>query len=205
MKKGDYVGIAAGLLLLLVSGTLPAQTFRAALVGGANVSQIDGDALAGFHQIGINAGLRAEARLSDRWSFGPELLYSQQGSRRAPREFSASIDRVRLQTIELPLMVYFTDWHIQAEAGLSYIRWINYTVEDVTGEDITALTNYRPNNLAMNFGATLYFRPNLGLNFRWSKYLTDLDNDPLNPQPLRGRTISVRLVYLLGSEAWLEE
>ena len=196
------------LLFLLVAGTTAvasAQTFRAALVAGANLSQIDGDALAGFHQIGLNAGLRAEARLSDRWSFGPELLFSQQGSRRAPREFSVSIDRVRLQTIELPLMVYFTDWHVQAEAGLSYIRWINYRVEDVTGEDITALTDYNPDNLAVNFGATLFFRPNLGLNFRWSKYLTDLDRDPLNPQPLLGRTISVRLVYMRGSSAWQED
>lgn len=191
--------------VLLLALPLSGQTFRGALLGGANMSQIDGDGLSGFHQIGLNAGGRVTAVLSDRWQVGPEFIFSQQGSRRGAREFSATnYDLVRLNMVEVPLMVYFSDWKVQAGAGLSYSRLINYRVEDVTGEDITDLVTYRPDIISINFGGTIYFRPEMGLNVRWSKYLTDLEGDPANDR-LLGRTVSIRLIYLLGAEAWSAE
>ncbi|MBB4077454.1 hypothetical protein GGR28_000055 [Lewinella aquimaris] len=185
------------ILLLLASG-VGAQTFRASVLAGANLSQIDGDDLLGFHQPGVNAGLRVVALFGEKWRVGPEILYSQQGARRNKNSLNVSdFYAFRLNTVELPLMVYYKDWRLTAEAGLSYQRLIDYTVSDFRRDDITLDFPLRDDLFAIKFGVTLYLSPKLGLNFRWSKHLTDLQ--VAEAPRLRGRTISLRAVYTLGA------
>lgn len=174
------------------------QTFRASVLAGGNLSQIDGDDLLGFHQPGVNVGLRVVALLGDRWRVGPELLYSQLGAKRNRNSFNISDYRqFRLQTAEIPLMVYYKDWRLTAEAGVSYQRLINYTVDDSRGDDITDTTPLDQDALAIKLGATLYVTPRWGVNFRWSKQLTDLQGGELDR--LRTRWLTLRVVYTLGS------
>ncbi len=186
-------------LSLLVSAPVFAQTFRASVLAGMNISQIDGDELLGFHQPGVNAGIRVVALLSDRWRVGPEILFSQQGARRNRNSFNVSpFDRFRLQTVEVPFMVYYHDWRLTAEAGVSYQRMIDYAVDDSGGNDITTTTNLNDNLLAIKVGVTFFVTERWGFNFRWSKHLLDIDrNDELAPT-LKGRTISLRAVYTFG-------
>ncbi len=192
-------------LLIILSLPLCGQRFRATLAGGLNLSQIDGDGLGGFHQIGGTAGLRVTAVLSDRWQFGPELLFSQEGSRKSNREGSQfGFDRIRLNLVQVPLMVYFSDWKVQAGAGISYGRLIDFRVEDISGADLTSESNFAEDIVAIQLGATLYFQPRLGLNVRWSKYLNDLEQEA-GRNSLRGRTLSVRLLYVLGDSAWVAD
>ncbi|WP_168797397.1 porin family protein [Neolewinella litorea] len=185
-------------LCCLVGGTLSSQTFRASVLAGANLSQIDGDDLLGFYQPGLNGGLRVVALLGERWRVGPELLYSQQGAKRNRNSINISdFDRFRLNTVEIPFMVYYKDWRLTAEAGGSYQRLIGYWVVDSRGDDISADLPLRDNLFALNLGVTVYLTRRLGINFRWSRHLTDLQ---LAESPrLRGRTISLRAVYTLGS------
>ena len=186
------------LLCCLLGTALPAQTFRASLLGGLNLSQIDGDDLVGFHQPGVNAGLRVVAVLNERWRIGPEILYAQQGARRnrnaaGPSDFS----EFRLNTVELPLMVYYKDWRLTAEAGASYQRVIDYRVTDFRGEDISTTTLLHEDLVAIKLGVTVYLTPHLGFNFRWSKNLADVQ---VSDAPrLRGRWLSLRAVYTLGA------
>lgn len=186
------------LLTFVNTATSLAQTFRASALAGLNVSQIDGDDLIGFNQFGYNAGLRVVAVLNDRWRVGPEILYSQVGSRRGANELNASdFDRVTMNTVEVPLMVYFKDWKITAEGGLAYQRLINYTIINTAGENVTEDILFRDNLLNIQFGATFYAKPNLGFNFRWSKHLTDLEATDGN-LTLKGRSLSFRVVYTFG-------
>lgn len=192
-------------LMLFVCFTGSAQRFRATLAGGFNLSQIDGDGLGGFRQPGATAGLRVTAQLSDRWQIGPELLFSQEGSRKSSLEGSAfGFDNIRLQLVQVPLMLYFSDWKIQIGAGLSYGRLINFRVEDVTGADLTAENAFAEDILSIQLGATIYLQPQLGLNVRWSKYLSNLEQQE-GRNRLLGRTLSFRLLYVLGASAWVEE
>lgn len=189
------------LLLLLVSGmgALRAQTFRASLLAGGNFSQIDGDDLFGFHQPGFNGGIRVVALLNDRWRVGPEILFSQQGARRKANSFEISnFDRFDLSTLEIPLMVYFKDWRLTAEAGFSYQRLFNYTIISSGGEDITAATPLNENLVAFKAGVTFFITPRFGMNMRWSKHLTDLDIDDSINFSFKGRSVSLRAVFTLG-------
>ncbi|WP_116127392.1 outer membrane beta-barrel protein [Lewinella sp. IMCC34183] len=186
------------LLSFLLAVSLSAQTFRASILGGVNLSQVDGDDLLGFYQPGVNAGLRVVALLGDRWRVGPELLYSQQGAHRNRNSINVSDFRdIRLNTVELPLMVYYKDWRLAAEAGVSYQRLIGYTITDAAGNDITTSFPLKNDHAAANLGVTLFLTPRLGVNFRWSKQFTDLQQ--AEAPRLRGRTLSLRAVYTLGA------
>ena len=44
--------LVLGVLIFIFSNKISAQTFDAGLIGGINLSQLHGDGLAGFNQIG---------------------------------------------------------------------------------------------------------------------------------------------------------
>ena len=186
--------ICALLLMGLLHVSVAAQTFRASVLAGANFSQIDGDDLLGFHKVGLNGGIRVVALLGEKWRVGPEILFSQQG---AKRNINVSVyDRLHFNTLEIPLMVYYKDWRLTAEAGFSYQRLIEYEVIGAQGEDITANTPINENQVAFNVGATFFISPRFGFNFRWSKHLADIN--PTGGENFKGRTISLRGVYTFG-------
>ena len=168
-------------------------------MAGVNFSQIDGDMLFGYHQAGLNAGIRVVALLNDKWRIGPEILFSQQGSRRNQNSLNVSVwDRFDLNTLEVPLMVYYKDWRLTAEAGLSYQNLYDYRVIDAAGNNATEATPLNTDLLAIKAGVTFFVTPNLGVNMRFSRHLTDLDPmDSLNTS-FKGKSISLRLVYTLG-------
>lgn len=194
--------IALLVCTLLVGRLLEAQTpsdrtFQASAIVGLNLSQIDGDKLSGFHQPGLNVGAKVDFSMAERWRLGLEMLYSQQGARRVFNDDpSATLDKLRLNFVELPLMVHFRDWKLQAGAGIIYHRLINFTASDVIGEDITDLQNFSTDVFSMVFGCTFDLKKQMGLNIQWSKYLTDLQADP-NAVSYIGRSISIRWLYRL--------
>lgn len=187
-------------LMLATSGLLSAQTFRASIIAGGNFSQIDGDDLFGFHQLGANAGVRVVALLGDRWRVGPEILFSQQGARRNQNSLNISaFDQIDLTMLEVPLMVYYKDWRLTAEMGFSYQRLFDYTVISSGGEDITFATPLNENLVAFKAGVTFFVTPRFGLNMRWSKHVNNIDiNNSLNTS-FKGRSVSVRAIYTLGA------
>lgn len=178
-----------------------AQTFTGMLVGGMNLSQIDGDRLVGFNKFGLTGGLRVGIRLSERWQLSTEMLYSPQGASQVARDdISSPYEKIRLNLVEAPVMIHFNDWKMQAGAGLSYGRLINYEVTGATGEDLTALEDYRPDLVSIVFGGTYYFSEKMGLNINWSRHLTNLKRKQANEDeaPLFiGRTLAIRLYYIL--------
>ncbi|MFT7120344.1 MAG: hypothetical protein ACJAZ9_000517 [Neolewinella sp.] len=187
------------LILLFLASGLSAQTFQASIVAGMNISQIDGDDLFGFHKVGVNSGLRVVAKLNDRWRIGPEILFSQQGAYKPNSSPNGSpFTRFHLNTLEVPLMVFYKDWRITAEGGFSFQRLFSYEIDDFQGEDITSTIAFKDNLIAFKAGVTFYVKPNLGINMRWSKHLTNIDIDNAINTSFKGRTISLRLVYTLG-------
>lgn len=195
MLNRKIIFVVVGLLLQF---GLSGQTFQAAAIGGINLSQIDGDNLAGFHFLGANAGLRVVAVLGDRWRIGPEILFSQQGANISRNDIiTFDFESIRLNTVEVPLMVYFKDWRFTAEAGIAYQRLINYRVINLAGIDITDELPFKEDMLNFQTGVTFYMKPNLGFNFRWSKSIGNILAEAEN-STMKARTMSIRLVYLLG-------
>ncbi|MBT9146279.1 MAG: hypothetical protein DDT42_02161 [candidate division WS2 bacterium] len=101
---------------------LAKSPFRAKLIVGANGSQLDGDGLSGFNQPGLLLGAGMAIQLNEKWSFEPEMLFSQLGSRSSNREQVQTmlLQRIRVNTIELPVMFnYNVNGQLVLSAGLS--------------------------------------------------------------------------------------
>lgn len=205
MNTKSFFRLSLSLVVLVMSislSSVQSQTFSAMLVGGFNLSQVDGDKLGGFNKIGFNTGARVSAQLSERFHLSTEFLFSQQGASRVPTDdISSPYDKIRLNFVEVPVMINYSDWKILASAGVSYNRLINYEVISDNGEDITELEIYREDIPALVLGATYKFSEKMALNIRWSRYLRSLlpsDDDP-NTEDVNfiGRTIGIRLYYYL--------
>jgi opacity protein-like surface antigen len=173
------------------------QRFEGSLVGGAVLAQIDGDRLAGFNKLGFQAGARVNTILTDRWAFGIELLFTQHGSSRDLNDdLSAVYDKINLNLVEAPVMLYFRDWKFQIGAGISYGRVINVKAIDVFGEDVSDSQNYRNDLFIFNIGVAYQFSEDWALDVRWSKYITNLQADSAAGTFL-GKNIAIRGIYTL--------
>ncbi|RMF01268.1 MAG: PorT family protein [Bacteroidetes bacterium] len=174
-----------GLGLWLV-GLLPAQTFKATVFSGFNMSQIEGDKLAGYRKFGFNGGAQISADLSERWSLSTEFTFSQQGARRGLTDFASSFDRIHYNFVEVPVLAHYRDWKIKIGAGFSYSRLISSEVISVTGADVSDLYPWRENQWSIVFDGLYQFTKRWSFNLRWSRQLSSLlpAEDQTNPGPV---------------------
>ncbi len=181
---------------MCLSQWLSAQRFQAGALVGLNLSQIDGDRLLGYNQVGLNVGGRVNAVLSDRWQLGVEMTYTQQGAQRAKNDDPASIyDNIRLNFVETPVMLHFKEWKFHLSGGVSYARLINYKVIDVFGVNISDQQTYNPDIFSAVVGLVYYFQDNMGVEGRWFRSLSNIQEQAGAGQFI-GRSISIRYVYL---------
>ena len=160
-----------------------------------NISQIDGDDLAGFHKVGINGGGYVSAVLSDRWQLSIEMLYSQQGSRLSNNDpLSATFDKIQLNFVEVPVLINFLEWKFHVQGGIAYHRLIDSKLIEVTGVDVSDNFPLNEGTLGIIFGATYFPSDRWGYNFRWTKGLQDLQEGTGNPRWVV-RNISFRILY----------
>jgi len=182
-----------------------AQTFEAGAAVGFNLAQIDGDGLFGFRRLGAAAGPILAINTAEKWQATTGILYSQLGSTRARIDRFSDFDNIRVNFVEVPVVMRFKDWRgkdddgdyfrLGFEAGLTYGRLINFRSIALTGEDISDSENFNPNAYNITFGATYFINHRLGVHAHWAKQLNDLDND--EDDVLVSRYINVMLYYYL--------
>ncbi len=142
-------------------------------MAGLNMAQIDGDELAGYHQPGLNAGIKAAALLSDNWRLNLELLFSQQGADRSVKDpFRSIYDNIRLNVLEVPVGISYAAWKLQPIAGLSYNRLISHRIRDIGGVDVSRNFTLDSNGLSSFFGAAYFFSPQWGVDARYTRAMT---------------------------------
>ena len=101
------------------------NVFKAGVLGGFTTAQIHGDAYLGFDKIGFNGGGFVTTELSDKFSFGFEIYYINKGSRKNPTKFNPSHSSIRLNYIEIPVLIKYHYKKITGEIGLSYGKLLN--------------------------------------------------------------------------------
>lgn len=177
-------------------GQKQAPRFRAGAVLGLTASQIDGDLSAGYNKLGLQAGLRAIARLQRRTEASVEILFAQRGAQsELVRDAEAFGFSVALNYIEVPLQFHFKDWLIEDEdgdyhkvafnGGLSYARLIGTKVsDDLSAMEVIVPEFLKKDDFSFLLGANFYANRNLCFTLRYVRSIGFMyDPRDWNPAP----------------------
>ena len=170
--------------------------FKAGVVVGMNAAQVDGDDIAGFNRIGLNAGVRAAAVFHEKMQMSMELLYSQKGSRgRVHPDFPQTFVNIRLDYAEVPIMFNYIDWRIHFSAGFSYARLLN-VLDEKGGIERIPPDFYRKDDISILFGVTYYATKNLGFNAGYTRALTNQIKKSAPAAGQRSHHVTIRALYM---------
>lgn len=164
MKKVVFL-ISA--LLTMLSGPYAQNTFKAGVLGGMTATQVDGDNYGGYDKIGVLAGGFVHTDISDKFILQMELSYIQKGSRKYPnpKEGDYTEFLIRLNYVEVPLVLRYRLNQFRIEAGPYYGRLIKSYMEDISGE-IPIDPPFKDYDMGGIFGASYYFNDQLAVNWR---------------------------------------
>ncbi len=198
--------------MLFAATTISAQEvverrFKGGVIGGINLSQIEGDDAAGYNKIGFQGGFRVAIILKEKMDLGVEMLFSQRGSAARNVNQGAFPFKLTLNYIEVPVLFNYKDWEAEEEdyyrlhfhAGFSYGRLINFST-DVN--NFTILGDFfRDNDVSWIGGATYYINENLGITARYTRSLYPffvIDENMMTPNasPLVAFQLSFQTVYM---------
>ncbi len=140
-----------------------AQQIKGALIGGLNLSQVDGDQVYGFHKYGLNAGASAIIPFKKRFAVVIETIYSQKGSYQKPQfDYNPFVPKhdstgeyaLKLTYVEVPVLCQYEDkGGFTFGAGFSWGRLVN-----VKEKEYNVISNSVDwNNVTINDGT---FRKN---------------------------------------------
>ena len=108
------------------------RQIKGVLIGGFNLSQVDGDEVYGFNRFGLNAGFGGILPLGHRFSLSVEILYNEKGSY---RKYSPTpVDTLqnpyyslKLTYLTAPIMIHFEDRNTWTFGlGLSWSRLVGF-------------------------------------------------------------------------------
>ncbi|MEN0006376.1 MAG: porin family protein [Bacteroidota bacterium] len=157
------------------------QRFRAGVLAGVNISQIDGDLYSGFSKFNFQAGVYGTARFTYQTELVIELLYLGKGSRfgdfRTSRGAQQTNNSISLNYVEVPFLIRhkFNDepkgYFI--EAGISFARLINFSIDQqgtnsrgIYFEDFS--DDFNRNEFSVIGGLGFQFSEHFGMKIRAS-------------------------------------
>ncbi len=85
------------------------RRFKGMVIGGFNVSQVDGDRMGGYYKFGFNGGVGAFAMIKKNFSISAELLYSMKGAKSSLSNAKISSRVIQLDYAEAPIMFNYHD------------------------------------------------------------------------------------------------
>jgi hypothetical protein len=142
--------------------------FNAGILGGISTSQVDGDQLAGYDKVGIKVGAFVNRNFSDHVSLQMELLFIQKGSRKPVNTEDNTYFLMRLNYMEVPLMVRFQfSKKILGEAGLSIATLVSSEESDEVGV-IKSRPEFKKFDYLVNAGGYYKLSDNWLFNVRFS-------------------------------------
>ena len=127
--------------VLFFSASLSAQVeqggsiFKPYVSIGLTSSQISGDNLGGFDQVGFNATIAAEIQVGERWKPSIELQFDQRGSRKNAQPDKGDYEsyNLRLNYVQVPLIIGYQREKTGFEFGFAPGYLLSSLEEDENG------------------------------------------------------------------------
>lgn len=190
------------LLVILPLATLSSQGFNAAMIGGFNASQIDGDDLAGFNKLGLHGGMKVGYFIKPKLDLSTELLLSQRGSS-SQISIGNPVEQIfiHLNYLEIPVMIAFHDWlfdesyyKVRADVGLSYGNLFNASSKNSFFDD--NVDAFRTHDVSFLVGIGYRFNRRIGVNMRYTRSVIPIFENPSQlVRALYGYFVTFRLEY----------
>lgn len=186
-------------------GVYAQNFFRGGIVAGLNLSQIDGDQLAGYDKFGITAGAKVEFPINQSFDMAFEFLLSQRGSRSSliPGRFT-DIRQIHLNYAELPVIIQWNDWWVEEDGfyrihlrtGVSGARLINSRTNFSSTVINGSFADY---DISLFLGGGFSFSKHSTVSLRYTRSLNRLytfeSTTQQEFQALIGYFISIRTEY----------
>jgi hypothetical protein len=120
-------------LLLALSPSLNAQRFKGSVMGGMNISQVDGDEVYGYKRVGGHFGVGVILPIK-KWDVTLETIFNQKGAYEGVQYQDSAFGTLingkydlRLNYVEIPLLAHYTDRDLfTVGAGFSYGRLVSF-------------------------------------------------------------------------------
>jgi hypothetical protein len=199
------------------------RQIKGEIIGGFNLSQVDGDEVYGFNKFGINAGFGGILPLGHRFSLSVEVLYDEKGSYRKYAPEPDSLSHVPYYSLKLnylvaPIMIHFEDRNTWTFGlGFSWGRLVGFKeIEHNKSQpwDRPDTITYKTKN-DFSVIADIRFRiwKHLKMNVQYSYSMAKIRTRYFDPDPGRvdpwsrnqyNNVITIRLLYYLN-EKYLPE
>jgi len=165
-----------------------AQVFKGEIIGGFNLSQVEGDQQVGYRKFGAHAGVGVmfpfhfkKGAEEKPWAVSMEILFNQKGARKlnyyhklkdtihADRAAGKFEYLLRLNYVSVPVMFHFTDkdkWTVGV--GLAYNRMFSsYEVEYDIPVNYDSIPRLNPNDFTALFDVRFRIWQQLKFGFRF--------------------------------------
>lgn len=173
------------------------RLFQAGIVAGFNASQLDGDLFRGYSKLGAHGGLKVKYQLPSKPKIGlsTEMLFSMEGSSQ-DINFSSSTNnqvKIKLNYIEIPVLVSYREWKIDFYGGLSYGRLIGASTSILSTGFLAE--DFRKDDFGIVLGATYLFDEHWGATFRFSRSFTNAIKKDVGKNALLAHLLTFRVEY----------
>ena len=215
-----YLYIVLLFVFTVISGATYAQRIHGAVIGGFNLSQVDGDNAIGFYKLGVNTGLAALLPVGKNFYFTIETVFNQKGSYQSPwfkAEDSLGNElngryHLKMNYLEVPVLLLYNDKDIiTAGAGFSYGRLVSIKeYEHGRLVETTSLNTGPYDRNDFNILADVRFRihKRFKFNFRYSYSLLKIRTRDFydiygvyeGPRDQYNNVLSFRLIYMFNEK-----
>ena len=167
-------------VLLFLGQYVFAQRIKGVVIGGMNLSQVDGDEIYGFKKVGLNMGAAAIMPFGKNFSMSIETIFSQKGAQQSDQYKTedslgntlTGAYKIKLDYLEVPILFHYTDQdRVTVGGGFSYGGLVNVKEwEHGNIVETTQLSSGVYSNSDINIIADLRFKlyKRLKFNIRYS-------------------------------------
>ncbi|MEA3505013.1 MAG: outer membrane beta-barrel protein [Bacteroidota bacterium] len=196
-----------------------AQKIKGAIIGGTNLSQVDGDEVFGFRKLGWNVGVAAIVPIGNNFSLSLENSFSQKGAYQKT-QYSDSIYSgeysLKLNYVEIPVMIHYTDRDIiTVGTGLAWARLLSADEEENSGATTpyTDQVKFNKNDLLWKFDIRFRLIDKLKMNIQYSYSLKNIRERVFTPPSSNeewsrkqyNNLITFRLIYVFNEKPSLKK
>jgi hypothetical protein len=199
-----------------------AQVFKGQIIGGINISQLDGDYQIGYQKVGAHAGIGVmfpfnfvKGRENKPWSVSMEILYNQRGVREPNYNYQKDKTQadsevkfdymLKMNYISVPILLHYTQKEfISFGIGFGYNRLFSVSEKEWDVEQTyDTVDKFNPNDFSVmaDIRIRIWQQLKFGVRFEYSMFsLRTRHFSDKNSRKQYNNTLTFYLVFMLNEK-----